>query len=91
MELAVSRGLKTYVSGLAKCIERDAQLSWAEKTAWKANKQEGSRLFDPAQGGIYEVFDQRPLSEKMLKYCVQDVVHMPGLYGVYSRGLSAAW
>lgn len=59
--------------------------------AWKASKQGGSRLFDPAQGGSYAVFDQRPLSEEILKYCVQDLVHMLGLYGVYSRGLSAAW
>jgi exonuclease 3'-5' domain-containing protein 1 len=82
---------KRYVSGLAKCIQTYAQLSWVEKQQFKATKDQGVRLFDPARGGSYAVFDQRPLSAEVANYCAQDVLHMPGLYDVFRAKLSASW
>ena len=93
MELA-GRSLyekKTYLSGLAKCIQNYAPLSWAEKQQFKATKEQGVRLFDPARGGSYAVFDRRPLDAEVAKYCVQDVLHMPGLYDVFKVRLDASW
>jgi exonuclease 3'-5' domain-containing protein 1 len=93
MELASRNAFesKRYVSGLAKCIRNYSQLSWAEKQQFKAVKDKGVRLFDPARGGSYAVFDQRPLSAEVAKYCAQDVLHMPGLYDVFKGKLSAYW
>lgn len=91
MELGARRRSKTLVSGLAWCIEQNSHLSAEEKATWRASKQEGNRLFDPAKGGSYAVFDQRPLPDEILKYSVQDVVHMPGLFRIYSGRLSAWW
>jgi exonuclease 3'-5' domain-containing protein 1 len=93
MELASRNAFesKRYVSGLAKCIQNYSQLSWAEKQQFKAVKEQGLSLFDPARGGSYAVFDQRPLSAEVAKYCAQDALHMPGLYDVFKAKLSAHW
>lgn len=91
MELA-SRGFqKRFINGLAKCIERDSTLSFAEKREWKASKEKGHKLFDPELGGGYAVFDARPLSTDIQKYCVQDVIHMPALRELYRSKLCDAW
>ena len=34
MELASRNFAKKYVNGLAKCIEKDARIGYAEKTEW---------------------------------------------------------
>jgi exonuclease 3'-5' domain-containing protein 1 len=91
MELASRISWRKHVNGLAKCIERDAPISFGEKQRWKSTKKEGCRLFDPALGGSYAVFDQRPLSAAMRSYCVQDVVHMPALRNLYLERLCDVW
>jgi exonuclease 3'-5' domain-containing protein 1 len=91
MELASRNFPKRFINGLAKCIERDSTLPYAEKREWKANKERGHKLFDPNLGGGYAVFDERPLSTEISKYCVQDVLHMPALRELYRAKLCDAW
>lgn len=91
MELASRISGRKYVNGLAKCIDRDASISFEEKQKWKNTKKEGYRLFDPALGGSYSVFDQRPLSTEIVSYCVQDVIHMPSLRHLYLDRLCDVW
>ena len=91
MEIASRASWKKHVNGLAKCIERDAPIPLDEKQRWKRTKSEGTRLFDPALGGSYAVFDQRPLSADIQLYCVQDVIHMPSLRQLYIGKLCDAW
>lgn len=40
---------------------------------WQRVKDRGCALFDPKQGGRYEVFEQRPLDPRLIAYCAQDV------------------
>jgi exonuclease 3'-5' domain-containing protein 1 len=91
MELASRNFPKRFINGLAKCIERDSTLPYAEKREWKANKERGHKLFDPNLGGGYAVFDERPLSTEISKYCVQDVIHMPALRELYRAKLCDVW
>lgn len=91
MELASRISWRKYVNGLAECIDRDAPISFEEKQKWKNTKKEGNRLFDPALGGSYSVFDQRPLSAEIKSYCVQDVLHMPSLRHLYLDRLCDVW
>ena len=91
MELAARRSSKRCVNGLARCIEQDAQLGIAEQRTWKAVKERGRDLFAPERGGSYAVFDTRPLSDDMKKYCVQDVSLMPVLRELYSGRLNPTW
>jgi exonuclease 3'-5' domain-containing protein 1 len=91
MENASRSGRRTFLHGLAKCIKHDSRLSGQKRREWEDTKEKGRRLFAPEQGGRYEVFNERPLTEDMRKYCEQDVLCMPGLYKIYSSGLGASF
>ena len=91
MEVASRTSSKRLLNGLAKCIERDAPISYTDKQGWRAVKDEGHRLFDPARGGSFAVFDERPLTPAMQKYCVQDVLHMPALRSAYKAKIGNTW
>ncbi|RYP88538.1 hypothetical protein DL770_004619 [Monosporascus sp. CRB-9-2] len=82
---------RRFLSGLSKCIEKDAPLTAAERLAWKAAKEKGVRLFAPERGGSYRVFDERPLSEDIRLYCVQDVRFLPRLWSRYDARLTPLW
>lgn len=91
LELATRGFSRRCVNGLAKCIERDAAMAWDEKSAWKATKEKGLRLFAPEKGGSYQVFNERPLSEAILNYCAQDVQFLPRLWSTYRSKLTPSW
>lgn len=85
MELAVRTYSRKYVSGLAKCIDKDAPLSHHERRNWTQVKEQGQRLFKPENGGSYQVFNERPLRRDMTLYCAQDVQILPRLWAFYSE------
>ena len=91
MELGSRGSDKRFVHGLGTCIARDAGLSHSERHSLAAIKYAGIRLFAPEKGGSYEVFNERPLKDELIKYCVQDVICMPRLWLLYSRRLSTTW
>ncbi|KIW22036.1 uncharacterized protein PV07_12563 [Cladophialophora immunda] len=85
IEYATRNPRGQYVNGLAKCIEKDLP----PIPGWSLAKASGRRLFAPEEGGKYEVFLERPLSDEILKYCEQDVMLMPQLLAVYGGKLQA--
>ncbi|TAQ85606.1 hypothetical protein B7494_g6060 [Chlorociboria aeruginascens] len=87
MELAYRTGSREFVSGLAKCVEKDSPISAAAKTEWSLTKKRYHRLFAPEQGGRYEVFNERPLKPEIIECCKWNVVLLPGLYNVYNTKL----
>ncbi|CZT23201.1 uncharacterized protein RCC_08912 [Ramularia collo-cygni] len=91
MELATRNLSKRCVNGLAKCIDAIPTITYTEKSDWQKVKDNGRKLFDPARGGSYAVFDQRPLSQEILDYCAQDVALMPKLRDMYCEKLCDAW
>ena len=91
LELAACPYLRERVSGLAACIERDAQLPCKDVAAWKATKQKGLFHFSPEHGGSYEVFNARPMLQDIVDYCTQDVVYLPVLWKVYNRKIFPKW
>ena len=82
---------KRLLSGLAKCIELDAPISYQEKQVWAATKKAGLELFDPVHGGSYQVFNARPLTDAITRYCIQDVTFLPQLRSRYWDRLDLAW
>jgi exonuclease 3'-5' domain-containing protein 1 len=81
MEFATRVGRKSYVNGLARCVEFDAGLGRTEKAEFTRKKESGNRLF---RTGNYTVFEERPMRKEILEYCVQDVVHLPALWRKYN-------
>lgn len=91
MELATRKRSKKYVSGLAKCIEKESPASAAKKREWKRQKENTGRLFDPSKGGRYEIFNECPLRDEVRQYCAGDVALLPGLYHTYNAKLNGLW
>lgn len=91
MEHATRNVPGKYVSGLAKCIDRDAPLSYHERRNWLQIKDKGQRLFRPENGGSYEVFNERPLQRDISLYCAQDVQILPRLWAHYSSKIGPSW
>jgi exonuclease 3'-5' domain-containing protein 1 len=82
---------REFVSGLGNAIKIDLPeyiFSAQQKEEWQQNKTRITALFAPSQGGIYEVFNERPLNPEIMKYCELDVVLLPKLHAVYNAELS---
>jgi len=91
MELATRYRAKTMLGSLAKCIEYDSGMSYAEKSTWLATKSAVHALYSPDRGGSYEIFNERPMRPAMVMYCAQDVQCLPKLVEVYARKMSPLW
>ncbi len=91
MEIATRARRKSFLCGLKKCVERDMPMTVTERHSWMKAKDEGLQLFAPGKGGSYEVFNQRPLPEKIRIYCIQDVHYLPRLWDLYNRKLTPRW
>ncbi|RWA07056.1 hypothetical protein EKO27_g8046 [Xylaria grammica] len=91
MEFAARPHRGRFLSSLKRCIEMDIQMTSDERNNWIKTKDEGKNLFSPEKGGSYEVFNRRPLSEKIVIYCVQDVHYLPRLWDLYNGKLTATW
>jgi exonuclease 3'-5' domain-containing protein 1 len=91
MELATRTRARDYINGLARCIQRDADLTFTEADRASVVKEAGTKLFAPKRGGSYDVFNERPLQAMVQEDCVQDVVHMPKLWNVYQKKMSEFW
>lgn len=93
MELRSRSGSKRFVNGLARCLESyftQARL-YGEFASWKEAKQAGIRLFAPEHGGTYQVFNDRPMTQAIIQYCVQDVTFLPQLYDDSAECVTPTW
>lgn len=78
-------GSRKFLSGLAKCVEKNV-LHGTDLASWKVAKEKGERLFKAEHGGSYEVFNQRPIPEDIISYCVGDVIYLPELRDRFWKG-----
>ncbi len=81
---------RKFVSGLAKCVENNV-FNHKERANWLLLKEKGERLFLAKYGGSYEVFNQRPMLEDIVSYCVGDVKHLPELRERFWYNLAYRW
>ncbi|KAL3485387.1 ribonuclease H-like domain-containing protein [Aspergillus germanicus] len=96
MELGTRGGERTHVKGLSHCIRLNIPFAeWKDGQEsidrWLETKEKGRKLFAPEHGGSFEVFNQRPLSEDVLRYCIEDVRLLPILWKVYNGLLTRFW
>lgn len=89
-----SRGLGVrYVQGLFKCLANCTHPHLTDEHKAFAEKIDilGKNLFEPDNGGSYEVFRQRPLHPIILVYAAHDARHMLMLYETLIGSLNPAW
>jgi exonuclease 3'-5' domain-containing protein 1 len=70
---------RKYLNGLAKCVEK-CVLYDSDLTSWKLAKEKGKRMFKAEHGGSDEIFNQRPIPDDIISYCVGDVQYLPMLW-----------
>ena len=72
---------RKFLNGLTKCVENNVLMSFGGSglASWKLAKEKGERLFKAEHGGSYDVFNQRPIPEDIISYCVGDVQYLPEL------------
>merc|ERR1711915_10995 len=76
-----SRGLNVqYVQGLGKVLWNCAKLTTDQKKFADRINLLGKNLFEPQNGGNYEIFQHRPLNPVILVYAAHDARHMLTLH-----------
>lgn len=87
-----SRGLNVhYVQGLFKCLTQCDALAQDQKSFAEKINTWGKNLFEPLNGGSYEVFRQRPLNPVILVYAAHDTRYMLLLYQQYVNQIGQQW
>ena len=80
-------GNKRHLWGLARAIDSVAPLDSVERVRLKNNKDKIKRQM----GKSINIFTQRPLQDAMLRYCVNDVIHLPYLHRYYFEQVEQGW
>ena len=93
MESATRRttASRKFLSGLAKCVEKNVFMSLGDLASWKQAKEKGEGLFKAEYGGSYELFNQRPVPDGILSYCVGDVQYLPELRDRFWKRQAFRW
>jgi exonuclease 3'-5' domain-containing protein 1 len=84
MEIGTRKGPKDFLAGLGRCVEKDSTISAAEKTIWQLTKHNTRRLFDPALGKRYEVFNKHPIQAAIAKNCTGDITLLPNHFNTHN-------
>ncbi|KAK2760163.1 hypothetical protein FQN54_002230 [Arachnomyces sp. PD_36] len=85
LENASRPGDKTYIHGLDKCVQADLKLGFMELHRWIRTKKDIQNLMPS------NVFASRPMDDKTVQYCVNDVIHLPTLHTRYLKRLQGGW
>ena len=87
MCLASRGGGGRYLPGLESCLLQDLAIT-AQEREWVAEaKAAGQLLWRPRFGGSMERFNENPLHEDIVNYCVVDAANLPRLFETYNRAL----
>lgn len=79
----------SYLRGLHKCLSECPQLKEEQKSFASQINEMGKELFEPQNGGSYEIFEQRPLNPIILVYAAHDSRYMLVLYEQYMSAIGA--
>jgi exonuclease 3'-5' domain-containing protein 1 len=85
LENASRFGDKTYLHGLDRSVERDLGLDFMEVQRWAKVKRDMKALMST------DIFAHRPLDEKTMEYCANDVVYLPALHDLYNKRITNEW
>ena len=85
LENASRTDSKEYLRGLDICVQQDLKLGVVELSRWTRTKQDVKRLMSS------NIFSVRPMNPKTVKYCANDVAHLPKLHEVYKRRIKPDW
>lgn len=80
-----------FLHGLLRCMELDAAVEEPQREAWLTTKEKGLHMFSSKNGGTFEHFLKRPLSQDCQEYCVHQVKWLPLIRSTYASQLHVGW
>ena len=87
MCLAAAGGGGPGLPGLESCLLSHLDID-VEERAWVSEaKARGQVLWRPRSGGSMQRFNDNPLHEDIINYCVVDAAYLPRLFETYNRAL----
>ncbi|KAL8671381.1 MAG: hypothetical protein Q9168_004113 [Polycauliona sp. 1 TL-2023] len=87
MRLATSQGGGYGLPGLELCLTHDLDIASSEQAWVSEAKAKGQRLWRPRCGGKMERFNDDPLHQDIINYCVVDAAYLPRLFETYNKQL----
>ena len=87
MCLASRGGGGLRLPGLGDCLLQDLKLSREEQEWVNQAKARGQALWRPRCGGSMQRFNDDPLHEDIVNYCVVDAAYLPQLFKAYNEAL----
>ncbi|KAL8816673.1 MAG: hypothetical protein Q9223_004351, partial [Gallowayella weberi] len=87
MHLAVQGGGGRRLPGLEHCLRTNLTLTREEQEWVLQAKRKGQVLWRPRMGGSLERFNDNPLHEDVVRYCVVDAAYLPRLFEKYNWAL----
>jgi exonuclease 3'-5' domain-containing protein 1 len=83
---------RKYLNGLAKCVATYVlKPSSSGLAVWKLAKDRGERLFQAKHGGSPDVFNQRPIIQAIINYCVGNVQYLSELRKTFWTRKTTEW
>ncbi|CAE6434795.1 unnamed protein product [Rhizoctonia solani] len=86
-ELAIRVGSKRFLNPLALSIMNDIRPSGPAQQQWSDWISTGQKCVSPELGGDLRTWDERPLRQELVNYCLADVMYLPRLLEVYESRL----
>ena len=87
MNVARRQGVGERLPSLEDCFKRDLEMSKADKKSIRRIKEEGRKLQRPKNGGSMQRFNDSPLLQRIIDYCVVDAKYLPRLFNKYNEAL----
>jgi hypothetical protein len=81
---------EAYVHRLPKCLDDKDPIYGRRMFYWRNVRDRAEKLFEPSRGGSYEVFNARPLSIAITRYCIYNVIFLQTLRGACWNRLTEA-
>ena len=82
--LALEGGGRMYLPGLEACLANDLEIDAEERALVSQAKSRGKLLWRPKSGGSMQRFNDDPLHEDIVSYCVVDTAYLPRLFEAYA-------
>ena len=82
--LATQGGNRKYLPGLEACLLNDLEIDSQERALVAQAKARGKLLWRPKSGGTMQRFNDNPLHEDIINYCVVDAAYLPRLFEAYA-------
>ncbi|KAL8784770.1 MAG: hypothetical protein Q9195_008906 [Heterodermia aff. obscurata] len=84
MCLAAQGGGRRYLPGLEDCLLNDLEIDSQERALVSQAKSRGRLLWRPKSGGSMQRFNDDPLHEDIINYCVVNAAYLPRLFEAYA-------